>query len=67
MRRTKMTISEAMNGMKEQMCVKKMCKRHKIPLYYVMGEKHRILLASFEFCQHMHKTGKLAKEPFPDG
>lgn len=67
MRRRRMNVSQAMNGMKEQMCVKKMCKKHKIPLYYVMGEEYRIIPAPFGFCQYMYKTGQYLKAPFPEG
>ena len=67
MKRKRMSIEEAMHGEKKRMSVKQMCNKRKIPLYYVMGEDHRITPAHFGFCQHMYKTGQYLKAPFPEG
>ncbi len=68
MKRRRMSIEEAMNGVKEkQVCVKKQCRKYGIPLYYGFSEKDLITPASFDLCQRMHKMGQLTKAPFPDG
>lgn len=63
----RLTIREAMHGEKKRVSVKQMCKKLKIPLYYVMGEEYRIIPAPFGFCQYMYKTGQYLKAPFPEG
>lgn len=65
--RRRLSVREAMHGEKKQVSVKKVCNKRKIPLYYVMGEDHRITPAHFGFCLNMHKMGQYLKEPFPDG